>query len=119
MYKQLIFIFLGGGFGSVFRFLVSQYTVKLWSINYFPLGTFVVNVLGCFFVGFLSNFITKDIFKLLFIVGFCGGFTTFSTLSLEGGLFLQTGNYGQFLLYTIASLVVGILFVWLGNIIYS
>ena len=83
MYKQLIFIFLGGGFGSVFRFLVSQYTAKLWSINYFPLGTFVVNV------------------------------------SLEGMLFLQTGNYGQFLLYTIASLVVGILFVWLGNIIYS
>ena len=97
MYKQLIFIFLGGGFGSAFRFLVSQYTAKLWSINYFPLGTFVVNVLGCFF----------------------GGFTTFSTLSLEGMLFLQTGNYGQFLLYTIASLVVGILFVWLGNIIYS
>ena len=47
--RNLIYIFLGGGFGSVLRFVVSNYTQKLWNINSFPMGTFVVNIIGCFF----------------------------------------------------------------------
>ncbi|MBF8455923.1 fluoride efflux transporter CrcB [Kaistella sp. G5-32] len=114
--KNLIYIFIGGGLGSVLRFLISNYTQKLWNINTFPMGTFVVNLIGCFLIGVLTSYFIKvdNYLKFLLITGFCGGFTTFSTFSAENYSLWQNGNYSILLIYIFLSIVVGLLAVYLG-----
>lgn len=114
--KNLIYIFIGGGFGSVFRFLISNYTQKLWNVNEFPMGTFVVNMTGCFLIGLLSAYFLKvdNSLKYLLITGVCGGYTTFSTFSAENFSLLQNGNYFILIFYALLSLILGLLMVFLG-----
>jgi CrcB protein len=114
--KNLLYIFLGGGFGSVLRFLVSSYTQKFWNINSFPLGTFVVNIIGCLLIGILSSSISKtdDYLKFLLTIGFCGGFTTFSTFSAENITLWENGNYLILILYILLSIILGFGAVYLG-----
>lgn len=114
--RNLIYIFLGGGFGSVMRFLMSNYTQKLWNINAFPMGTFVVNITGCFLIGTLSAYFLKvdNSLRYLLITGLCGGYTTFSTFSAENFSLWQNGNYNILILYAVLSLIVGLLMVFLG-----
>ena len=114
--RNLIYIFLGGGFGSVMRFLISNYTQKLWNINAFPVGTFVVNISGCFLIGILSAYFLKvdNSLKYLLITGVCGGYTTFSTFSAENFSLWQNGHYSILILYALLSLIAGILMVFLG-----
>lgn len=117
--KTLFLVFLGGGFGSVFRYGVSTFTQKLWLLGGFPLGTLFVNGLGCFAIGYFSIFL-KD-YPLLwwfFIVGFCGGFTTFSTFSMEVLQLCQTGQYFLAILYVVLSLLLGFVAVFLGGRYY-
>lgn len=119
--KSLILVGLGGAVGSVLRHLSST-VVNRFSNTTFPLGTFVVNIIGCLIIGMLVSaagkyqLINNDI-KLLLITGFCGGFTTFSTFSYENIQLLNTGNISSFALNIIASVVLGIVGVWLGLII--
>jgi CrcB protein len=117
--KQIFYIFFGGGIGSIMRFLISNYTQKLWNINVFPMGTFIVNMLGCFLIGVLSSAFLKvdNDLKFLLITGFCGGFTTFSAFSAENYSLFQGGNYFILTLYIALSVVVGLLSVFLGFII--
>lgn len=114
--RNLVYIFFGGGFGSVMRFLISNYTHKLWNINAFPMGTFVVNITGCFLIGALSAYFFKidSSLKYLLITGFCGGYTTFSTFSAENFSLWQNGNYNILILYSLLSLILGLLMVFLG-----
>jgi len=117
MIKQLILVGLGGGIGSIFRYLTSMLTAKYYA-NAFPLATFMTNVLGCFIIGLLigyfANSTTDNNLKLLFITGFCGGYTTFSTFAAENISLLQNQNYITLIAYTLASVLVGFLAVGLG-----
>jgi CrcB protein len=120
MVKQLVLVGLGGGIGSIFRYLTSVYTAKYYA-NTFPLATFISNVLGCFIIGLLigyfANANTDNNLKLLFITGFCGGYTTFSTFAVENITMLQNQNYLTLIAYTLASVLVGFLAVGLGLMI--
>ena len=114
--RNLVYVFLGGGFGSVLRFLISSYTQKLWNINAFPLGTFVVNITGCFLIGMLSAYFIRvdNALKYLLITGLCGGYTTFSTFSVENFALWQNGSYSILIVYALLSLILGLGMVYLG-----
>ena len=114
--KNIIFIFLGGGFGSILRYLMSTYTQKLWNVNSFPMGTFLVNITGCLMIGFLTSYFVKNDndLKYLLITGFCGGFTTFSAFSVENYVLWQNQQYGVLFLYIILSIILGFTAVVIG-----
>lgn len=114
--RNLFFIFLGGGVGSIARYLMSFYTQKLWTINSFPTGTFVVNILGCLLIGFLSSYFLKvdNYLKYLLITGFCGGFTTFSAFSVENYSLWQSQDYYTLMIYVSLSVILGFGAVILG-----
>ncbi|WP_298644679.1 fluoride efflux transporter CrcB [uncultured Cardiobacterium sp.] len=101
-----VLLFLGGGLGSVARYLLGL----ALPARTFPLGTFCVNVLGCLFIGYLAATLARDnaALRALCISGFCGGFTTFSTFSLDIVQRWQAGHYLVPTLYLAASLICGI-----------
>ena len=117
MLKDLLLVGLGSGLGGMCRYLVSQLLVT--TQNGFPWGTFTVNIVGSLLIGLLWGLSSRlpslsPALTLLFMVGFCGGFTTFSTFSREGLSLLQMQNYTLFLLYTLGSVVLGIVAVMVG-----
>lgn len=117
MIKDLILVGIGSGIGGMCRYLISLYLGQ--SHSGFPWGTFVVNIMGCLLIGILWGLTSRfqnlsPAFSLLFMVGFCGGFTTFSTFSKEGLALLQANNYTLFALYTIGSVLLGVIAVALG-----
>lgn len=118
MIKNIFLVLLGGGIGSVVRYLLSYLLTKN-NTTQFPWATFIANALGCLMIGLLFGYIQKnnlqnETLKLLLITGFCGGFTTFSTFSLENIQFIQNQNYNFALLYTISSIFIGFLGVLIG-----
>lgn len=115
---NIISIFLGGGIGAVTRYLISINMAKQIQVN-LPFATFLVNIIGCFVIGFLYFlFIEKsDIspaLKLSLTVGFCGGLTTFSTFSIE--LFEMVGNHQFFhaFSYIILSVIICLIMTAIG-----
>ncbi len=113
--SNLLYVFLGGGLGSLCRYAIGQYVTTDSS---FPIGTFVANILACLILGVLLGFQLKENFQdnysLLFITGFCGGFSTFSTFSGESLKLFQTNQAGIALLYIGVSIIFGLLSVYLG-----
>jgi CrcB protein len=109
---------MGGGAGSIFRYLTSVVATRYFQ-GIFPLGVFIVNVSGCFLIGLCLGFferqppVNPDL-KRLFITGFCGGYTTFSSFSAENVDLIQSGHVPTALLYTAASVLLGMGAVWLG-----
>ncbi|MDY0780269.1 fluoride efflux transporter CrcB [Tenacibaculum sp. IB213877] len=115
--KQLFLVFVGGGAGSILRFLVSKMLNS--SQSGIPYGTFLANILGSLFIGVILGLAAKNEaltqnHTLLLATGFCGGFTTFSTFAYENHVFLKAGDFTSFAFYTIASFVVGFLAVFAG-----
>ncbi|HZW62346.1 MAG TPA: fluoride efflux transporter CrcB [Flavobacteriaceae bacterium] len=115
--KQLLLVFLGGGMGSALRFLVSKYLNS--TSGGFPYGTFTVNLLGSLLIGIVLGLSVKNQAltshqTLLLAAGFCGGFTTFSAFAHENYLLLKSGDFTLFALYTLGSLVLGVLAVFGG-----
>lgn len=114
--KQVLLVFLGGGAGSVLRFLISKSLNPLWT---FPLGTFFVNITGSLLIGFILGFgLRQEVLSpnatLLLATGFCGGFTTFSAFSYENQELLKAGDFITFGFYTAGSIFLGIAAVMLG-----
>lgn len=117
MLKNLVLIFIGGGVGSVMRYLASFFTSKYINVGSFPLATLLVNVLGCFLIGVLLSQFSKldDSLRLLLVTGFCGGFTTFSTFSSESIQLYTSENYFLMIFYIICSILLGLIAVWVGG----
>lgn len=116
--KEIIYIFLGGGLGSVCRYILHLAVNGKGIVHGFPWSTFTVNILGSFLIGVFfslsSRFNLPDDVRLFLTVGLCGGFTTFSTFSNESLILFKEGLYGTFGLYILLSIVLGILAVFVG-----
>jgi fluoride exporter len=114
-----LLIFIGAGFGGVSRFLTSKGLASLLGQN-FPYGTLAVNVLGSFIMGFLYVLILdrlhgiEDYLRPLILTGFLGGFTTFSSFSIETLVLFENGSYVSALANVLLNVVLCLLFVWLG-----
>jgi len=119
MIKQILIVGLGGGCGSILRYLTSVITARYYT-QIFPLSTLIVNVAGCILIGFFigisdrSQLISPDL-KLLLITGFCGGYTTFSTFSSESLFLFSNGFYWMLIGYTLSSVILGFSGVFLGT----
>lgn len=114
MYKSILLVFFGGGLGSVLRFLISN----VLNNEQFPYGTLTANLLGSLLIGIFLGLFENEIFnnthKLIFVVGFCGGFTTFSSFVTEKFKMLQANNLQDFMLYSMGSIILGLCVVWVG-----
>lgn len=104
----LFLIALGGAAGSVLRYLVGG-RVQHFAPHGFPVGTLTVNVLGCLLIGALArvflNMQTAGEWRALLVVGFCGGFTTFSTFSFETVGLIEGGEYARAATYIAGSVL--------------
>lgn len=115
--KSLLFIFIGGGTGSVLRYLLTIGITRHTGTS-FPWGTLTVNMLGCILIGVFytmtSRIQVNNEIRLMLTIGLCGGFTTFSTFSNESLQLLKSGFYPAFFTYVIGSVILGLLGVMLG-----
>lgn len=115
--KHLLLVFVGGGFGSVLRYLIGKWLNT--PQTGIPYGTFAANIIGSLLIGIILGLAAKNDGisqnqTLLLATGFCGGFTTFSTFAYENQVFLKSGDFMSFAIYSIASFVFAFLAVFFG-----
>ena len=112
MIKNILLVGLGGGAGSILRYLCQRWFAEVYSHS-FPWGTFAVNITGCFLIGVFwgltfRTFDSNEHWKLFLMTGICGGFTTFSAFTLEGVGLLREQKLGLLYLYVAGSVLVGL-----------
>ena len=116
-FQPIALVALGGALGAVARFLVGNAFTRFAS---WPVGTFVINVTGCFAIGFFLTFMAQRFpsghegWRFFFPVGFVGAYTTFSTYEYETLRLVQQGAWGRALSYVLASTIAGYAAVWLA-----
>lgn len=118
LFLDCLFVGAGGFIGSIMRYLLGFLSPT--SSHGFPFATFLINVVGAFFIGFFivqfARMAHPDPRLLLFLkVGICGGFTTFSTFSMESLKLFENGDIATGIAYVVGSVVFGILAVLLGE----
>jgi len=117
--KAFFYVFIGSGLGGALRFLLSN-IISRYAIGVFPFATFLINIIACFIVGFISVFWGEKtsaniVYNSLFAIGFCGGFSTFSTFGIESFRLFKANDYLTFSLYLALSVVLGVIAVGLGT----
>jgi len=118
MIRNILLIGFGGFIGSVARYFVSFLNLSV-NFHSVPVGTLLVNVIGCFVIGFITGVAEKSTiltaeWRLFLMVGLCGGFTTFSSFANENLVLLHNGEIFSLFLYTGLSIFIGFMAVWLG-----
>jgi fluoride exporter len=118
--KETVAALMGGGLGSVFRYWLSGGVYRFVNPT-FPYGTLVVNVLGCFCIGFLmtlfeDRFAAQPLLRIFLTIGVLGGFTTFSTFSYETLALLREGSTLSGLMNVFLSVAGCLLATWLGTV---
>ena len=118
MFQNLILVGTGGFLGSILRYASNQMMQKFFETTH-PIGTFTVNIVGSLIIGIVLGLFQKgDIlsgnWKMFLAVGFCGGFTTFSSFALENLEMLQASQFFISAIYIGGSLIFGLAAVYLG-----
>ncbi len=118
MWRTMLLIGIGGGAGSILRFLVSNGVSRYLSTP-FPWGTFAVNVIGSFMAGLVLSLFNQHTghateWRLFLMTGFCGGFTTFSAFTAENLALLQSGQILTTIIYVLSSVLISLLAIWAG-----
>ncbi len=122
MIKSLLYIALGSAMGGCLRYLISRYIHSAY-LSTFPIATFFVNILGCFLIGAIyavlerENIMSVNL-RLFLTVGFCGGFTTFSTFIHESVQLLKSEDIFMLIANLSLSIILGFLAFFIGNIIF-
>jgi|SRR6056297_3444221 len=116
--KIALFIGLGGFAGSIARYYFSKINL-IPALSVIPFGTLLVNIAGSFLLGLLTGIADKTVllsveWRMFLMVGFCGGFTTFSTFAGENLLLMRNANFHSMFIYTGLSVFLAFLFVYLG-----
>ncbi len=119
--KLILIIGTGGFLGTVSRYVTNLMIHKFYATS-FPLGTFVINVMGCFLIGIFYGLsergnIMSGEWRMFLTVGFCGGFTTFSAFANDNLILLGDREYFYFALYTGLSVMLGLLATYMGNLL--
>lgn len=114
---KVLFVAIGGAVGSVLRYLIGGWVQQL--SPGFPVGTLTINIVGCFFIGFLATlftgpFLIRDEYRAFILVGVLGGFTTFSTFSWDTNRLADTGQFTAAAANVLLSVGVGLVATWIG-----
>lgn len=118
---KILFIAFGSALGGVARYLVGKWAPTFYS---FPWGTFIVNIIGCFLIGLIYGLIAKGInlsenARLFLTVGFCGGFTTFSTYVHDCYGMMGTSDFLLGAAYAAGTFFLGMLMAYAGHAVAS
>ena len=115
--KILFIVGVGSFFGGVFRYLVSN-SIQIKVGTFFPYATLTVNLIGCFLIGCLFGLSEKWVlsleWRLFFITGLLGGFTTFSAISIETSHLIKSGEILKAIVYIGVSIIAGICLTIIG-----
>ena len=116
--KQLLLVGFGGFIGSIARYLVSRLNLT-WNFHSIPMGTLTVNIAGSLLIGFMlgifinSNLLHSNL-RLFLVVGFCGGFTTFSTYLLDFAVLCEKDSFFEASFYLLLSVAAGLAVLYAG-----
>jgi len=123
MLRTLLLIGLGGFLGSISRFLIALGLNRIFQ-SVLPIGTLAVNILGCLFIGIIyslaehKNMLSPEL-RIFLGVGFCGGFTTYSSFAFDKFSLIKTGDFLMLSVYVGASVFLGLIAVYLGSQIHK
>ncbi|WP_372751112.1 fluoride efflux transporter CrcB [Labilibaculum sp.] len=118
MLRTILLVGIGGFLGSVSRLILGQGLHRIFD-TLFPIGTMMVNILGCFLIGLIyslaerNNLMGSDM-RMFMAVGFCGGFTTFSSFAFDQINLLKDSGFLYLSFYVGGSVFLGFLAVYLG-----
>ena len=113
-----VLIAVGGAVGSMARYGTGSLLLRLQERTLFPWGTLAVNLVGCLVIGYLNGLLDDRLirpeYRFLAVIGFLGGYTTFSSFGWEAAAFLRDSQYGRAAAYILANNVIGIALVVVG-----
>lgn len=123
MLRTLLLIGLGGFLGSISRFLIALGINRIFQ-SVLPIGTLFVNIAGCLLIGIIyslaeqKNMLSPEL-RIFLSVGFCGGFTTYSSFAFEKFHLIKTGDFLMLAIYVSASVFLGLIAVFAGSQIHK